>query len=108
MGVGGGEQPSKLWKPLIYKAQMKREGIPRRGYPWGYAKPIKDRSLPSGIVLEKLPDRCENRRHGVRPVSEARRIRRSWRDSPSVAGRRTLDFAQDTLDDAPARTDGLG
>jgi len=52
--VGGCEAGKNLRKPLIYKAQMKDEGIPARGHHRGYPKTLKGQSLPGGIVFEEV------------------------------------------------------
>ena len=46
--VGGCERRLKRQKPLKYKAQTKREGIPKRGYLWGYPQPLKDTTARTG------------------------------------------------------------
>jgi hypothetical protein len=58
--VGGGERAQHAQKALNHKAQSKHEGIPTWGYPWGYPKMFKDRSLPGGVVFEKLLNGGEN------------------------------------------------
>ena len=71
-GCRGWRTIAKCSKSLEAQGSTETGGYPHVGIPPGIPKNQKDRSIPGGIVLEKLSNGRENRLH-VRPVSRASR-----------------------------------